>query len=444
MKAWLILIRDRLRSSFWFLPGTIGIAGMLLAIFMVLIDDHFGQAIENTLPWLTPRDPNAMRSLMATLFGAIITALSIVFSVTMVSLTLAVGQLGPRLLRNFMRDRGNQITLGIFVATALYCLVVLWMVGQLSNAGGLRLAAIGALLLAILSLGVLLYFVHHVSQMIQSPSVIAAVRAELDELIDHHFPCKWDDHAANGDDGDEAADHKLYDRLPPDEEAAVVHAKSSGYIQGVNTSGIIQLAKQHDLLVRLRHRPGKFVTEGEQIILAWPAEKCSEQLACKLHQTLIFGNHRTPAQDVEFAFDELVEVALRALSPSLNDPFTAITCIDQLGACVAKLMQRKMPPTGQYDEQNKLRLVMDRVTFQGLVRTAFDQIRQACASEVIVSARLLETLATLAGHCRTDAQRAAIHQQAVMVHRGAKACTDEQGDAGMLDRQFARVIQAIG
>jgi uncharacterized membrane protein len=365
-----------------------------------------------------------------------------VFSIMIVALTLAAQQFGPRLLHNFMRDRGNQVVLGTFTATFVYSLLVLQLVQKYENANRdavPELVVPVAIILAMLSLGVLIYFIHHVSTLIQVPELIARVGHDLEATIDHYFPNIILPQSVP----DEAHGQRV--APPPDMErqSAAITAPRSGYFQAVEDDTLMELARQFDVILRLKPRPGDFLVRDDDVVLAWPGERLCDELERQVRGALIIGNRRTRIQDIEFAVRELVEIALRALSPAINDPFTAMACIDHLAAGLCRLCRRGFPSRYRLDERGRLRVIIDPFTYQGIVDAAFNQIRQNAAHHVAVYISLLEAIAVVMRHTCNEEQRAALLRQARMIHACACEGFRDEEDRRDLEERFERVLKAM-
>lgn len=428
------------RSSYWFVPALMASGAIGLAWAMLTLDTSVDAQVLDSNEWLYSGGPEGARTLLSTIAGSMITVAGVTFSITIVALTLASSQLGPRLLRNFMRDVGNQVVLGTFIATFIYCLLVLRTVRS-SDYGVFvpHLAVTGGLVLALASLGVLIYFIHHVSVLMQAEQVIAAVGRDLLAAITWLFP----EHSGHG--ASEPGPGEMPNPLAAasDRQECPVTSTRSGYIQAIDLDGLLRLAVDHDLHLRLPHRPGHFLTQGATLVVAWPSERLDAALAEQLNDTFVLGTQRTPEQDVEFAMQQLVEIALRALSPGINDPFTAITCVDWLGATLSLLTTRQFPSPYCYDAQGTLRLLTPPVTFAGLTATAFHQIRRAARSNVAVTLRLLEIIAVIAGHSPQNDQRAALRQHASMIAQGAQESVQAERDRTDIEVCYQAALKAL-
>lgn len=440
MKTWLLNRWDALRTNFWFVPTVMVWMAVVLSFVAISLDDMLGA--NNwfaTLGWTVSRGPEGSRQLLAAVAGTEITIASLTFSITIVALQLASSQFGPRLLRNFMRDAGNQVTLGTFIATFTYCLLVLRTVnGSEDNTHVPHIAVTIGVLLALLSLGILIYFIHHAAESIQAENVIASVSRDLQETIGWLFPEKL---------GQEPPDrsHWVSGGLPEDFDSfsKPVPASMGGYVQGIDDQALLDTALEHDLVLRVMKRPGKFVVHGGTLVEAWPIERVNDQVIDRLKTAFYLGHRRTLTQDVEFAIDQLVEVALRALSPGINDPFTAITCVDHLGAALVELADRRLPSPYRHDDTGRLRVATNASTPDGLVDAAFHQIRQAARSNAAVSLRLLEVIADAGRQILEPSFRAALWRHAQLIARGAQESLPDPSDQAEATERLERVRKVL-
>jgi uncharacterized membrane protein len=211
-------------------------------------------------------------------------------------------------------------------------------------------------------------------------------------------------------------------------EARPVGSLKDGYLQLIDTDALMDLASQEDLLLRLERRPGHYLVKGRTMLMVWPGERVTETLAEKVNAAFALGDHRTAAQDVEFSVHQLVEIAVRALSPGINDPFTAIACVDRLGSALCRLARCDMPSPFRFDGHGRLRLVAPVSTFAGIVDAAFNQIRQSARSNPAVAIRMLDAITQIAGHLQAAQDAACLHRQAGMIVRGAIEAVPEAED----------------
>jgi uncharacterized membrane protein len=415
----------------------VGIASGL-SFVTIAIDDVVKTKSLQAIGWIYASGPDGARTVLSTIAGSMITVATTAFSITIVALQLASGQFGPRLLRNFMRDTSNQIILGTFIATFIYCLLVLRTIEGFQDKTFVpQISVTFGLMLALASLGVLIYFIHHTAEAIQADNLIAKVRHELDNAIDRLFPQKL---------GQAPQEHRLrVEEIPADfdREACPIMADRSGYLQMIDNDGLMKSATKNDLLLRLKYRPGKFVAQESVLVMVWSGKRVDEKLAKEIKNAFIFGVQRTEEQDVEFPLSQLVEIAVRALSPGINDPFTAIRCIDHLGAALCHLAHKQIPSPYRYDDDNKLRVIADPVTFAGMTDTAFNQIRQYGQSSVAVTIRLLEAIAVIAEHTGNKKHRAALLRHANMIQDGSQEALPEGQDRKDIEERYRAALRAL-
>jgi uncharacterized membrane protein len=428
---------DSLHSSYWFIPTLMAAGSMILAMVMLTLD-----RAGNTpnWGWIYTGGTDGARSLLSSVVGSMVSVVATAFSITIVALQLASSNFGPRLLRNFMQDTGNQIVLGTFISTFIYCLLVLRTIhaeGEEYNEFVPQLSVTVGTVLAIASIGVLIYFIHHASTIIQASHVITQVSGDLDKAIDRLFPETV---------GEGKAKHpRQVGEIPAnfDSESSPIKANRDGYLQAIDDDELMQIARHYKLLVLLKTRPGKFIVKGSDLAMVLPGEQVNHHLTQQINDAFILGKERTEYQDVEFPIDQLVEIALRAISPAVNDPFTAIRCIDRLSAGLSRLAQRDFPSPYRYDGEQNLRVIVEGVTFDRLVDTAFNQIRQYSKSDVAVTIRLLEAIACVATYTRNSKQREALRRHAEMILNSSREQVSQEQDQKDVRDRYQRVIKAL-
>ena len=430
---------NRVRSSFWFVPTVMAGVAVVFALVGVTVDEPVTEWLALNLGWTFTGGAEGASAVLGIIAGSMITIAGVVFSMTLVALSLASSQLGPRLLRNFMRDTSTQAVLGTFIATFVYCLLVLRTIRRAGEGAFVpHLSVSLGVVLAVSSVGVLIYFIHHVSVSIQANEIAARIGRELIAKIDHLFP----EHIGQEGprvptDPPDAGFIGMFDR-----EARPVAADEDGYLQFIDGDALLALAIEEDLVVRLERRSGNYVVAGCPLVLIWPGSRVTEQLTKQVQSLFVMGHQRISDQDIEFGVNKLVEMAVRALSPGLNDPFTAIACVDHLGSALCRLAARDMPSPYSYDRQNQLRLIARADTFQEVVDAAFNQIRQYGRTSAAVTLRLLETIAVVAGFVHRPEDRTTLLRHAEMIARGANEGLPEGEDRRAVEERWQAVIQS--
>lgn len=439
MKIRIYTFFEQLSGSFWFLPSVMVVAAILIAFVTTSIDQVNTQNAIPALSWLSTGSADGARSVLSTIAGSMISVAGVTFSITMVTLSLASSQLGPRVLNNFMRDTGNQVVLGTFIAIFTYCLIVLRSIRSSEDISFVpHLSLTVAMVLAIISLGVLIYFFHHVSMIIQAQNLIASIGRELEAGIERFYSIQSES---------STYEHELRNKndIPSDfdDNSNFVVATSSGYLQTIDYDSLLQVTTEHDLLLRLLCRPGDFVAKGSNIMATYSAKELSEKVVKDIHGTFALGVARLRLQDIEFSIDQLVEIAVRALSPGINDPFTAIACLDQLSTWLSDLAERTMPSGYHYDSNSRLRVISDVVTFNGIINAAFNQIRQHGRSDVAVTIRLLEVIAIIIARASSPEQRQSLLKQANMIKRGSEEAIFEENDRHDVINRYELIMRIV-
>jgi uncharacterized membrane protein len=437
VKTRLSSLLDLLRTSYWFVPALMALAAGTLALLVLGVDHREPEWIDPARWWLYGGDHDGARSVLGVIVGSMISVISVVFSITIVTLTLASGQFGSRVLRSFLRDTGNQVTLGTFIATFTYALVVLATVqGEEGREFVPALAVTVAMGLVLASLGVLIFFIHHVATSIQADMVIRGISAELRDAIDRLYP------EGLGEEIEAQAGSPSGAFLPPsfEEEALEVEADRVDYLQAVDEEGLMRMAEEEDLVVRIRKRPGDFVMEGEALAEAYRAAESPEALMPSLRRLFVQGKSRTMSQDAGFGIDQLVEIAVRALSTGINDPSTAATCVDRLSAALRILASRQFPQPARFDAEGRMRVLAATPAFSGMVDTAFDRIRANAGSSAAVLSRILEGIEKIAEGARTEEDRAALRRHAdLTLEAGEESLSEAIGLPAVQERHAAAV-----
>jgi uncharacterized membrane protein len=432
-------VRERLRTSYWVLPALMVLGAALLAFIALTIDDHSHiERFRPLRPFVFSGGPDGAREVLATIAASMITVAGVVFSVTVVSLQLASTQFGPRMLANFMRDRANQATLGTFLAAFLYSLIVLRTIRTDSASSVPHLSVTLGLGLAIAGLSVLIFFIHHIATSIQAPSLVESIASDLDRRADSIFPDL--DQVPNAQPG------RVEDDLAEDfdDRSAEVMARSTGYVQVIDLERLVTLAREHDLRIRLAVRPGRFVVHQTAFAHAAPADRVTAEVRTAIAATVAAGSSRASVQDVEYLIRQLVELSVRALSPSLNDPFTASTCVDQLGAALCRIADQELPPTSIADEDGTVRVAIgDPVTFPRLVGVAFDQIRQMAGPHVPVYAHLLESLTRVSRRVTEPGRLEPLARQGQLVMEAAERRVELPEDLASIEERYDALLGVV-
>ena len=421
-------LRLRLRElsrQFWFLPGVMTLLALILAQLGIKVEETYG--VSGKLAFVYGGGETGARSLLGAIASSSIGVAGTVFSITIAALSYAAGSMGPRLLDNFTRDRGNQITLGIFIATFAFSLATLRVVQGGDPPFVPHYNTTFSLLLAVSCIGALVYYLAHVTRSINMTQVVNLLRDDLREVLLNAT-------LQRDKDGDLIA-------APPEnfwQDAQPFHAPSSGYLQLLDTELLIERAKVAGVAVKLLVRPGDYVFPHTLIALGVP------NLPEKLMDALTLGDTRTTGQDLEYSVRQLAEVAARALSPGVNDPVTAIDVIDRFGDALCSLQDRRWPD-GVFYRDHELRLVVPTTEFSGLTASMFNMIRQYGKGSPSVMIRMLEVFRTVISclHESDQERRAVISHHADLVREDALATTENSGDRADIEDRYRQLREEL-
>jgi uncharacterized membrane protein len=438
MKLRLLAIYDTLADSFWFVPALMALLAGAAALGSVALDHAVGSAWVQDIGWVWSGGADGARGVLSVVAGSVMTVVSIVFSITVTALAQTSSHFGPRVLRNFTSDRGNQFTLGTFIATFVYCLLVLRTVRSVEEYAFVPYLSVNiGIALALASLAVLIFFIHHVSQSIQAENLIAGVGQDFQHSLPLLFPERKEHEEINKTRND------LEEEVDCDwDSAEFARATRNGYVQRVDDEKLMRLAREHDLMLRLDKRPGDFVTQNSPLLRAFPPTRCDASTAKNLRECFSIGAHRTPHQDAGYSLQQLVEIACHALSPGINEPFTALACIDWLGASLRGVAERETPTAGRCDDNGKLRVLAHPLSFEELAAIAFDAIRLYGSENPDIVLRLLQVIEELALHLRRENDLDVLAHHTQLIRQDAERIANAD-DKKRVEAQLERALRAL-
>lgn len=439
MRARIINLFLSMQSSYWFVPTLMVLGAIVLAMLSDQLDRSTDASFLSSIPWLYQNQPAGARAVLSAIATSMIGVAGVTFSMTLVSVSFAASNIGPRLIGNFMSDRGNQVTLGTFIATFVYCLLILRTVTDASGASDLahvpHISILIALTLAMLSVGNLIFFIHHIPESINVAGIAHNIAANLQDSMQQLFPEQV------GESGADAA------AGPPDlgpkfrVESRAVPVPETGYMQLVDHDTLMTIACDKDLIVRLEYRPGDFAQTGQILIHAHPSARVDAQTADALAGCCVFGSKRTAAQNVMFLVDQLVEILMRALSPGVNDPFTAVGCLDWLQASMTISVQRAEIDPCRYDEDGALRLAVHPISFEQFASAVFDQPLQYVAADRTAALRMMQMIAELVTVCDYPARTDRLLYHAERLNEAGKRCLPVESDKEDLNSRYEQTLK---
>jgi len=428
------------RSAMYALRGGFLIRPM--AIAMVLgaagaVLSSLEEAIPGISAWIpstlfpSHEDPGVAQVILSSIATSIMTVVSIVFAILLMTLTLASTQFSPRILISFVRDRTTQGTLGVFLGTFTYCMAALPAVRTLPHPFVPVATVTGAMVLALVCVGWLIYFINHISRSISVNHIVDRIAREAELVIDEFMPYP-------------RGAFQLPDRSQPSpaERGGPILNRQSGYIRYVDLNRLVALAKAYRICISLERRVGHFVPSGVPLMRVSKPERVPAERAQHLIAAFDIGPARTMQQDVEFGIIQIVDIALRAMSPAVNDPSTAISCVDQLSRIIILWLSRVPPPTHYYAPPHVLRLFVPWMSFDGLLDTAFEQIRHYAAADVAVSLRLMRAFNDIAGTTEHADIRTGLLERARRVMTGCAGHLPTE-ETARLQQRFAALEATV-
>jgi uncharacterized membrane protein len=424
-------VLSELRESFWFVPSLMAGAAGLGAFASTALDRSIDRSLVGDLAWAWAGSAEGARSVLSVIAGSTMTVAGVVYSITVTALAQTSAHFGPRVLRNFTADRGNQVVLGTFIATFVFCLLVLRTVsaeGESVSASVPYLSVNIGLLLAMASIGVLIYFIHHIAKSLQVEVLLAGVSAEFRDAVQSLYPHELGKGASH------PAESLIETGLWHDADA--IHCAKAGYLQHIDQQRLFELAKRHDVRLRLCKRPGDFVDATDVLMLVQAQSEVATGVSKQFKSCVTVGVHRTPQQDVGYSIQQLVEVAARALSPGVNELFTALSCIDWLISALSEVARRQLPSAARLDDDGVVRVVAEPTSFVDLASTTFDALRPYAGQHATIALRLLDAVSSLAPHLGRSEDEIALRQHAKRVARQAQRLKDAR------ERVDARVALA--
>ena len=427
---------SNLWTSFWFTPSLIVAASIVLAVALIEVDSTATERWLARWPRMFGAGAEAARGMLSTIAGSMMTVVGVAFSMTLVTLALASSQYTSRILRNFMADRVMQVVLGVFTGIFTYCLIVLRTIrGGAEGEFIPSLAVSFAVVLAIGGIVALIFFIHHIASSIQASSIIASVADETMVAVDRLFPEKLG-HGPVDNDEDRPT-------LPlPERTWQAVSAAGNGYIQSLDNAALLRLARERKTIVRMERGIGDFVVHDTPLASLALESPPAEEIIAALQAAYGIDRHRTVEQDCSFGVRQLVDIALRALSPGINDTTTAVMCVDYLTAILARLASRPIPSSRRY-EDGELKVITIGPTFASLVAESFDQIRVSAKGNVAIMLRMLGSLQTIASRTSSPNRRRALRDQVISISELADRTIESAHDRARFESRLARVRETF-
>ena len=420
-----------LRSGLWFLPTTIVVSFTLFALALTQFDRHFDHQVRGSLPAVLTRDPDSARELLSTISSSIVTVAGVVFSITIVTLALASSQYSSRTVRAFTRDTLNQAVLGAMVGTFAYCTTVLLTISGSEGTFVPSLAVFTGYLLSIAAVLALIVFIHHVTTSIQASGIIASIAEDTLAAVDQTFAPA----ASQPSSAEQSAS------APPDVVWTPVPSRRTGYVVSVDVDALTRFAARNMGIVRMDHSAGDFITAGKPLLSVSLRGAADPAQIAELTRSHRIGRFRTVDQDPDFGVRQIVDVALKALSPGVNDTTTAVMCVDHLSAILIDVGSRRERQSICKD--GKLLVVLRGPSFEGLASKAYNQIRQNAQGNVGVITALLNSIEMVADSLPHSGRREALAQHVRSLAELVQRSIESPYDRAEVNEHVARVAQKL-
>ena len=428
---------SNLRSSFWFMPSMIVVASIALAAVLIEADSAVDDRWLAQWPRLLGAGADGARGMMSTIAGSMMTVVGVTFSIVLMVLALASSQYTSRILRNFIRSRVTQVVLGIFAGNFTYCLIVLRTIRSGDEGAFVpNLAVSFGFVLALFGVGALIFFIHHIASSIGASSIIASVADETIAAVDRLFPVSLGQGPGDDDDDEQPL------RPPSERKWRAVMAGESGYIQSVNSTALVRLARDRNTIVWMDHGIGEFVVQNTTLALLALEEPPDQETIDDLQATFSISRHRMVDQDAAFGIRQIVDIALKALSPGINDTTTAVICVDYLTAILARIAPRQIPSSRRYEE-GELRVIAKGPNFESLLAESYDQIRNNAQGNVAIMSRMLGALQTLASLTSSPHRRRVIGDQVQWIAELAERSIESVHNRERIGTKLASALEAL-
>jgi uncharacterized membrane protein len=436
---WPLRLRTRwhdLQAALWFRPAWITVLAVLLALTITTVD----QLPYFAAPTLLRIGADSARAVLGAIAGAMLSVVGMIFSILMVVLVLASQQFSPRILRNFARDRISQNVLGLFIGSFTYSLLVLARISEHEDRVFTPVLSVTvAIVLAIVAIGSFIYFIDHITRTVRISYIVAEINRQTETLLHRLYAEDQREEATPAE--DEAAEK---DAPLATAEATRIRSLRPGHIQTIDYQHLLHLAKENNWVIKVERPVGDFVARDGLLLSLMPGQKVSQELLDALHGAFDIGTERTLFGDALFGVRQLVDIALKAISPGVNDPTTAINALDYLGNILIYVARHADVSGRYYDEKGRLRVVVPRPSFATMLDLAFDQIRHYSNREPTITLRVLELLGEIAQATGDPARHAAIWRHTSMISRNVAGQILEPHDRARINQRLREIAAITG
>lgn len=433
---------ENVRSSLWFIPTILVALAILLSSLLIEVDVWLAQRQSMLIPWLFSGTADAARTLLSVVAGSLITVISIAISLTILALVQASAQFTPRVLRQFTASRANQVVLGTYTATFVYALLVLRTVRSAEEEGAPFVPALSVTTsvgLALLCLGLLIFFIHHMSQSLQVSVIMDEVRHEVLSQIDKLYPQELGRGVP-----DLPAPATLREQLKSNGQLGVVRSEKAGFVRSIDEQSLLAVPHADIQWLWIRPQIGEFVATGSILAEFDQVDGAVDTVGEEIRSAFVIDRERTIIQDPLFGIRQLVDIGQKALSPGINDTTTAEYVLYHIGDAIGRLAERVFPSPMRTTEDGVTQIIVNRPTWDAVVDAAFSQLREAAASDVHVTQTLLQILHELALRLAPGPRTHAIQQQLVEIRYNIAQNACSPSARAHLLQKIVQVEAALG
>lgn len=425
---WLKYNYRNFKATYWFIPSM-----LCTSLLIVLAGLLYFDTITN-LNYYTR--PDLVREYLIVVAGSTIGVAGTVFSITIAAVSFTASQYGPRILNNFMEDTGNQITIGIFISTFLYCISVLQtMHGSLADVVP-QFPIFFLYPLVLVNIAALTYFIHHIPSSLRVSKIIHGIGSELVEKVGAAFYERVSYRKFEDVDEEDIIDET-------DEESEFILNEDDGYIQSADAGKIFDVCKRHGLVYKFKGRPGDFKSSGMALGVIKPKSKLTPMVEREIREAYSFTVHRNQVRDTLFYLDELIEIAARALSPGINDPYTAMNCMDWIGSFLLHALESEMPTPYYYDSDRNIRVITYKFTYEKLISRACEGLRPYVVGDRKTVIHLLEIIQMIGEQLEDEEQINVLRRQVKNLHAEAKSQSTFDVDLDFLEKQQQKTLRIL-
>jgi len=415
------------QGSLWFIPIVMVFASVGLAYLASSLDRN---QVFSSFPFAIEAGPDGARTILATIAGSMLTVASVAFSFTIVVFSFASSQYSSRTLHNLMDDNTNQVVLGSLLGSFVYCLLILSTIHLETNSspGFVPVLSLsGAMALALVDLVLFVLYIHHVSESIQAYHIVHRIRKNTIPAVEHIFPAHIG-RSSEPQSGESVQVGSL--------EMRDVCATSIGYVQMVDGDLVMDIASKHDLLIVVHKSVGTFAITGEVLAKVGPAERVTPQVISRLQHGFVLGDHRTLFQDPLYGILQLSDISVKALSPAINDPNTAVMALNQLGVILRLVARKELPTPVRCDDAGKVRVIAEGPTFSRMISQAFDQTRRYGTSDASIALKLLDVISEIAEEVNDESRLAVLREHAQAILEDANRNIQSQRDLDLINEKM--------